>query len=90
MIVTIEEYNKTLEYQERMSEDVENIANKNNCFGDQYMRLLIFHILKQQNYFTQNFKTNVKIFQITLIIYQIKSKHLLNKVMKQGFMNNWL
>ena len=37
IVVTIEEDNKTLKYQERMNADIENNARKNNHFKDQYM-----------------------------------------------------
>ena len=36
----MKEEKKTLEYQETMNADFENIVSKNNNFGDQYMKLL--------------------------------------------------
>ena len=50
----MEEEKKTLKYQETMNVDAENIASK-KMFGDQYTKLSKIHILKQQNYFRQNF-----------------------------------
>ena len=46
MVVTMEEDNKTLEYQKTMNLDIENIAIKINHFGYQYMKLLMIHILE--------------------------------------------
>ena len=46
MAVTIEEENKTLEYQETMNLDIGNLPVQINHFGYQYMKLLMIHILK--------------------------------------------
>ena len=46
MVVTIEEENKTLEYQETMNLDIENLPVQINHFGYQYMKLLMIHILE--------------------------------------------
>ena len=43
----MKEYKNTLEYQETVNVDIENIASKKNHFGDQYMKLLMIHIMKQ-------------------------------------------
>ena len=72
----MKEEKKTLEYQETMNVDIENIASKDNHFGDQYMKLLKIRILKKENYFQQNLKTNVEIIQMNLITYHLKSKQL--------------
>ena len=34
-----------------MNVDIDNIASKNNYFGEKYMKLFNIHILKQQDYF---------------------------------------
>ena len=54
MVVLIEEKQKTLEYQEKMNVDIENISSFKIYFGDQYMKLLKIHIFKKQNYFQYN------------------------------------
>ena len=58
MVISMEKEQKTLEYQEAMNADVHNISNL--FFGDQYAKLLIFHLLQQHNFLCQDFKTNVK------------------------------
>ena len=45
MVVTMKEEVNNLKYQEKMNVDIENIASKKK-FGDQYMKLLMIHILK--------------------------------------------
>ena len=45
MVVTMKEENNNLKDIETMNVDIENIASKNNHFGDQYMKLLMIHIL---------------------------------------------
>ena len=60
MLVTIEEEKKTFEYQETMNADVENIAIKKKNVGDQYTKLLIIHILRQQKYFNIIFRPMYK------------------------------
>ena len=44
MVVTMKEDKNNLKYQETMNVDIENIARKNNHFGDQYMKLFMIHI----------------------------------------------
>ena len=47
MVVTMKEQKKTLEYQETINLDIENISSlKQDHFGDEYMKLLMVHILK--------------------------------------------
>ena len=46
MVFKIEEENKTLEYQEKMNVDIKKIDSTKQPFGDQYMKLLMIHILK--------------------------------------------
>ena len=53
MIISMEEENKTVEYQENMKVDVKNIAKK-TPYGDQYMKLLMLHFLKKR-IFTASF-----------------------------------
>ena len=53
MIISMEEYQKTLEYQERIKLEVENIAKNKSC-GDQYMTLFILHFLQKQIFSHQN------------------------------------
>ena len=60
MVVTTKEENNTLEFQETMNVDIDNIASKKNHFGDQYMKLLKIHILKKQNYFQKLFRPMYK------------------------------
>ena len=46
-MATIEEYRKTLEYQETMNLDIENFSSTGKKIGDQYMKLFMIIILKQ-------------------------------------------
>ena len=56
MVVTMEEYQKTLEYQETMKFDVENIFKNRTKIGYQYMKVLMIHILQQQKYSARFFR----------------------------------
>ena len=56
MIISVEEEQKTLEYQETMEVDVENISKSKKTYGDQYMKLLILHFLKKQIFSTRIFR----------------------------------
>ena len=47
-VVTIEEEKNNLEYKETMNLDKENFLVQVNQFGDQYMKLLMIHILKMR------------------------------------------
>ena len=57
MIILMEEQHKTLEYQETIKVDVENITKTN---GYQYMKLLILHFFQKQTRFTRNFRLMYK------------------------------
>ena len=41
MIISLEEEQKTLKYQETMKVDVKNISRSKKTYGDQYMKLFI-------------------------------------------------
>ena len=45
MIILMEEHKKTLEYQETMKVEVENIANNIITYVDQYMKLFMLHFM---------------------------------------------
>ena len=53
MFISIEEEQNTLEYQETMNVDVENIANNNNEIRDQYTKLLIIHFCSNKTFPTE-------------------------------------
>ena len=44
----MEEEHKIVEYQETMKVDVKNIPKKTKTYGDQYMKLLMLHLLKKR------------------------------------------
>ena len=46
MVVKMKEYKNYFKYHETINVDIENIASKNHHFGDQYMKLLMIHILR--------------------------------------------
>ena len=73
MIISMGEEQNTLLYQENMKVDVKNIAKK-KTYGDQYMKLLMLHFMKKRIFFHKLFFTYVKLIQINLSFYHMKSR----------------
>ena len=74
MIISMEDEQNTLEYQETMKVDVENTSPK-KTYGDQYMQLFMLNFLQKQKN-PLEFLTNVEIIQTNLSSYRIKSKYI--------------
>ena len=64
MNISTEEEQNNVEYQEILKGYVKNITKK---YGDQYMKLLMLHLLKRRIYFHKSFKTYVKKYKPTSV-----------------------
>ena len=90
MFLKIEEVKKNLEYQEKMNEDIDNIAITKQSFCIPIYEVIENSYFEGTKVFPSIFKTNVEIIQINLKTYQIKSKHIKKWLWNRGCMHKWL
>ena len=78
--VTIEEESKTLEYQETMDLDIENIASTSQNIWRSIYKAMHDGYFKVVKFFPTEFLNQCKKIRMNLRIHQMKSKQLLKKM----------